>query len=185
MTIEYLKKAAKTPATGEDETRKIVAGMLSEIEAGGEDKAREYGDKLDGWSGDIIVGKDAIAAAAEKVPDQLKDDLRFAHDRVRDFAEQQKNSMGEFETELSPGLWAGQKLVPMDTAGCYVPGGRYAHVASAIMSVATAKVAGVRNVVACSAPSVETAHVRIVRQGRGLTVFERHSPRRVHKSQRS
>ena len=155
MTIEYLKKAAKTPATGEDETRKIVATMLSEIEAGGEDKAREYGEKLDGWSGDIIVGKDAIAAAAEKVPDQLKDDLRFAYDRVRGFAEQQKNSIGEFETELSPGLWAGQRLIPMETAGCYVPGGRYAHVASAIMSITTAKVAGVDNVIACSAPSQE------------------------------
>ncbi len=155
MTVEYLKKAAKTPATGEEETREIVAGMLSEIEAGGEDKAREYGEKLDGWSGDIVIGKDAIAAAAVKVPDQLKDDLRFAHDRVRDFAEQQKNSIGEFETELSPGLWAGQRLIPMETAGCYVPGGRYAHVASAIMSITTAKVAGVDNVIACSAPSRE------------------------------
>ena len=155
MTVEYLKKAAKTPTTGEEETREIVAGMLSEIEAGGEDKAREYGEKLDGWSGDIVIGRDAIAAAAVKVPDQLKDDLRFAHDRVRDFAEQQKNSIGEFETELSPGLWAGQRLIPMETAGCYVPGGRYAHVASAIMSITTAKVAGVDNVIACSAPSRE------------------------------
>lgn len=155
MTIEYLKKATKTPATGEDETRETVAAMLSEIEAGGEDKAREYGQKLDGWSGDIVIGKDAIAAAAGKVPDQLKDDLRFAHDRVRGFAEQQKNSIGEFETELSPGLWAGQRLIPMETAGCYVPGGRYAHVASAIMSITTAKVAGVDNVIACSAPSQE------------------------------
>lgn len=155
MTIEYLKKAAKTPATGENETREIVAGMLSEIEAGGEDKAREYGQKLDGWSGDIVAGKDAIAAAAGKVPDQLKDDLRYAHDRVRGFAKQQKNSICEFETELSPGLWAGQRLIPMETAGCYVPGGRYAHVASAIMSITTAKVAGVDNVIACSAPSQE------------------------------
>ena len=114
MTIEYLKKAAKTPATGEDETRETVAAMLSEIEAGGEDKAREYGQKLDGWSGDIVTGKDAIAAAAEKVSDQLKDDLRFAYDRVRGFAEKQKNSLGEFEIELSPGLWAGQRLIPME-----------------------------------------------------------------------
>ncbi len=155
MTTEYLKKAAKTPATGEEETRDIVARMLSEIEAGGEDKAREYGDKLDGWTGDIVVGKDAVAAAAEQVPDQLKDDLRFAYDRVRGFAEKQKESLVEFEAELSPGLWAGQRLIPMDTAGCYVPGGRYAHVASAIMSITTAKVAGVQNVITCSAPSPE------------------------------
>ncbi|MBT6885097.1 MAG: histidinol dehydrogenase [Rhodospirillaceae bacterium] len=155
MTIEYLKKAEKTSATGEDETRKIVADMLAGIEAGGEDVARAYGEKLDGYSGDIVVGPEAIARAADQVSQQLKDDLRFAYDRVRGFAEKQKASIGEFETELSPGLWAGQRLIPMDSAGCYVPGGRYAHVASAIMSITTAKVAGVQNVVACSAPSTE------------------------------
>ena len=79
-------------------------------------------------------------------------DIRFSYERVSKFAEHQRDSMVEFETELSPGLFAGQKLIPMTTAGCYVPGGRYAHIASAIMSVATAKVAGVENVVACSVP---------------------------------
>lgn len=154
MAIEYLKKAEKTPATGEDETRRIVAHMLAEIEAGGEDAAQSYGVKLDGYAGDVVVGPDAIAAAA-KVPGQLKDDLRFAYDRVRGFAEKQRASIEEFETELSPGLWAGQKLIPVSAAGCYVPGGRYAHVASAIMSIATAKAAGVETVVACSAPNKE------------------------------
>lgn len=152
MAVEYLKKASKTSTTGEDETRDIVATMLAEIEAGGEEAARGYGRKLDGYDGDIIVGPEAIAAAAAKVPDQLKDDLKFAYDRVRGFAERQRASIQEFEAELSPGLWAGQKLIPMAAAGCYVPGGRYAHVASAIMSIATAKVAGVENVIACSAP---------------------------------
>ena len=71
---------------------------------------------------------------------------------MQKFAEAQKASISAFETELSPGLWAGQKLIPIDTAGCYVPGGRYAHVASAVMSITTAKVAGVKNVIACSAP---------------------------------
>lgn len=153
MAIEYLKKASKTSATGEDETRKIVSDMLAEIEAGGEDVARAYGNKLDGWDGDIVVDAAAIDAAAAQVPDQLKNDLKFAYDRIRSFAEKQRESIGEFETELSPGLWAGQKLIPMQAAGCYVPGGRYAHVASAIMSITTAKVAGVENVIACSAPS--------------------------------
>lgn len=153
MAIEYLKKASKTSATGEGETRKIVSDMLAEIEAGGEDAARAYGNKLDGWDGDIVVDAAAIEAAASQVPEQLKDDLKFAYDRVRGFAEKQRESIGEFEAELSPGLWAGQKLIPMQAAGCYVPGGRYAHVASAIMSITTAKVAGVENVIACSAPS--------------------------------
>ncbi len=159
MSRTYLKKAEMSAATGEDDTRKIVSDMLAKIEAGGEEVAREYGRNLDKWDGDILVSRDAIDAASAKVPQQLKDDLKFAYDRVRGFAEKQRASIGEFETELSPGLWAGQKLIPMDTAGCYVPGGRYAHVASAIMSIATAKVAGVKNVVACSAPSMERGGV--------------------------
>jgi sulfopropanediol 3-dehydrogenase len=152
MAISYLKKATKTPATGEDETRKIVSEMLSEIENGGEEVARAYGEKLDNYTGNIVVTPEEIEVAGAKVPQKLKDDIQFAYERVRKFAEAQKASIKEFETELSPGLWAGQKLIPMVTAGCYVPGGRYAHVASAIMSVGTAKVAGVENVVACSAP---------------------------------
>jgi len=150
MAVEYLKKAEKTPATGEEDTRRIVAEMLADIEDGGEDRVRHYASTLDGWTGDIVVSRDEIAAAADKVPQRLRDDLRFAHDRVRKFAEAQRASMSEFETELSPGLYAGQKLIPVKTAGCYIPGGRYAHVASAIMSVTTAKVAGVDNVIVCS-----------------------------------
>ena len=153
MTITYLKKAAKTPQTGTGETRQIVSDMLAKIEAGGEEAALSYGRDLDGFHGEAIVSDEMIAAAANSVSDQLKDDIKFAYDRVTKFAEAQKASIQEFETELSPGLWAGQKLIPIETAGCYVPGGRYAHVASAIMSIATAKVAGVEHVVACSAPN--------------------------------
>ncbi len=155
MTVQYLKKASKTPATGEDDTRATVAGMLRDIEAGGEARALHYAENLDGWTGDVAVSSDDIAAAAESVPEQIRRDIRFAHERVRGFAEAQLASMVEFETELSPGLIAGQRLIPVDTAGCYVPGGRYAHIASALMSVATAKVAGVENVIACSPPRGE------------------------------
>ena len=144
MTIEYLKKAEKSAATGEDDTRKIVAQMLSEIEAGGEEKAKEYAAKLDNYDGN--------AAASAKVSQQVKDDIQFAYERVRGFAEKQRAALVDFEVELSPGLFAGQKQIPVATAGCYVPGGRYAHVASAIMSVATAKAAGVDHVIACSPP---------------------------------
>lgn len=152
MTVVYLKKASKTPATGTDETRKIVTEMLSNIEQGGEAEALRYGKELDGYEGDAIIGADQIAAAGKMVSETLKDDIQFAYDRVTRFAHAQRESISSFETELSPGLWAGQKLIPIETAGCYVPGGRYAHVASAVMSVATAKVAGVENIVACSAP---------------------------------
>lgn len=152
MTVVYLKKASKTPATGTDETRKIVTEMLSNIEQGGEAEALRYGKELDGYEGEAIIGADQIATAGKMVSETLKDDIQFAYDRVTRFAHAQRESISSFETELSPGLWAGQKLIPIETAGCYVPGGRYAHVASAVMSVATAKVAGVENIVACSAP---------------------------------
>ncbi len=150
MSIEIVKKASKTPATGEDDTAQVVRTMLQEIEQGGEAKAREYAQKLDGWDKDIILSRAEIDAAIALVPEQAKRDIQFSHQRVKAFAEAQLASMSEFETELSPGLFAGQRLIPVNTAGCYVPGGRYAHIASAIMSITTARVAGVKQVVACS-----------------------------------
>jgi sulfopropanediol 3-dehydrogenase len=146
-------RADSAVTSGEDDTRRIVAEILESIRAGGEAAARRYAAGFDRWDGDILVGPEAIAAAAAKVPAQLKQDIAFAYKRVRDFAQRQRDSVHDFEAELSPGLFAGQRLIPVQTAGCYVPGGRYAHVASAVMSIATAKVAGVPNIVACSVPS--------------------------------
>ena len=150
MSIEIVKKASKTPATGEDDTAEIVRNMLQEIEQGGEVRAREYAQNLDGWEQEIVLSRADKDAAIALVPEQTKQDIQFSHQRVKAFAEAQLASMGEFETELSPGLFAGQRLIPVNTAGCYVPGGRYAHIASAIMSITTAKVAGVKHVIACS-----------------------------------
>ena len=150
MSINYIKKASKTPTTGQDDTNELVRNMLDEIEQGGEQKALDYARDLDGWTKDIIVSKAEIDEAIASLPEQTKTDIQFSHARVKAFAEAQLATMSEFETELSPGLFAGQRLIPVNTAGCYIPGGRYAHIASAIMSVTTAKVAGVKHVVACS-----------------------------------
>lgn len=150
MSINYLKRATKTAATGEGDTREVVERMLRELEEGGEECARGYARKLDGWEGEVVVSRGEIEAAGEGLSERMRADIGFAHARVKAFAEAQRGSMQEFETELSPGLVAGQRLVPVNAAGCYVPGGRYAHIASAIMSVTTAKVAGVEHVVACS-----------------------------------
>ncbi|MGQ9369411.1 histidinol dehydrogenase [Azospirillum sp. ST 5-10] len=147
-----LKSAVKTAASGEADVREAVRAILDEIERDGEAAARRCAARLDGWDGDVVVPREAIAAAAERVPQRLRDDIRAAHDRVRRFAEAQRATIADLEIELSPGLTAGHRTVPVQTAGCYVPGGRYAHVASAIMSVTTARVAGVERVVACSPP---------------------------------
>ncbi len=150
MAIQYLRKASRTPASGQDDTHETVRCMLREIEQGGENKAREYARDLDGWEKEVVVSQQEIEQAAASLPEQIRRDIQFSHARVQAFAEAQLQSISEFETELSPGLFCGQRLIPVQTAGCYIPGGRYAHIASAIMSVTTARVAGVRNVIACS-----------------------------------
>lgn len=163
MAVQYLKKAAKNATTGEDNTREIVATMLSEIEAGGEARCAEYAKELDGYDGNIVVTEEEIAAAGDQLSQQVKDDIRFAYDRIHGFAVKQREALIDFEVELSPGLWAGQRQIPMQVAGCYIPGGRYAHVASAIMSVATAKAAGVEHVIACTPPKAGVgAHAGIL-----------------------
>ncbi len=150
MAEHYLKQALKQSADADARTASVVSTMLNEIESGGESATRSYASKLDGWDGDIVVPEDWFRDADNALPETTKDDLRFAHARVRDFALCQRDSQQEFEAELYNGLVVGQRLIPVTTAGCYVPGGRYAHAASAIMSVCTAKTAGVENVIAAS-----------------------------------
>jgi sulfopropanediol 3-dehydrogenase len=152
MTVEYLKKAPLHSRSDATETREIVRNILDDIEAGGDAKALEYAAKFDNYDGEIILTDEAIAAASELVPEKMKRDIEFAHANVKKFAEAQKSTVSDFETEVVPGLIAGQKAIPVNAAGCYIPGGRYSHIASAIMTVTTAKVAGCNNIVACSPP---------------------------------
>jgi len=152
MPREDLKKASLTSKSDASETHKIVQGILDDIEQGGDAKALEYAAKFDQYEGSIILSPEEIEAACALVPEKLKADIRFAHDNVKRFAEKQKDTVANVEYEVVPGLIAGQKAIPVDAAGCYVPGGRYSHVASAIMTVTTAKVAGCRHITACSPP---------------------------------
>ncbi|MFK7889883.1 MAG: histidinol dehydrogenase [Granulosicoccus sp.] len=150
--MQYLKKASKSATTGEQDVRATVQNMLDEIESGGETVVRSYAEKLDKWTGDIVVSEEQRAASHQQVNQRLKDDILFARDNVRRFAEAQLSTITNTELEILPGLVAGQKQIPVSAAGCYAPGGRYSHVASAIMTVTTAKVAGVGHVSACSPP---------------------------------
>jgi sulfopropanediol 3-dehydrogenase len=152
MSVEYLKRASRTPEDTSGEARGTVEAMLAEIAGRGEAAVRDYALKLDAWQGEIIVTAEDADRRATEVPAGLRRDIDFAVDRVRRFADAQRASVRDFEVELSPGVVAGQKLVPMAVAGCYVPAGRYAHIASAYMGVATAKAAGVPTVIACSGP---------------------------------
>ena len=152
MTVIYLKKAAKRPADESGDTAAAVAAILDEIEAGGEPAAQRYAAEFDRYGGNVVLTRDEIDAAAARVPQKLKDDIRFARDNIRRFAEAQKATIRDMEIEVTPGLIAGQKAIPCRAAGCYAPGGRYSHVASALMTVTTAKVAGCGHIAACSPP---------------------------------
>ena len=152
MSVEYLKRATRTPDTETGTARTVVSEMLAAIEANGEQAVRDYALKLDRWSGAIVVTPEEIERRTRDVPASVKRDIDFAAGQVRRFALAQRDSVRDFSLELAPGLVAGQRLVPINVAGCYVPTGRYAHIASAYMSVATAKAAGVGTVVACSTP---------------------------------
>ncbi len=152
MTREYLKKAPMTAESDATEVNHTVQTILADIEAGGDAKALEYAKKFDRYDGNVLLTPEEIEAAIALVPEKLKRDIDFAHDNVKRFAETQKSTMTDVEMEIVPGLVAGQKVIPVDAAGCYVPGGRYSHVASAIMTVTTAKVAGCRHITACSPP---------------------------------
>ena len=164
MTIKYLKKATKTASTDDTKTKEIVQKLLNELEKSKEEGCKELTKKFDKYNGEIIVSKEKIEDIKKNLNQKTKDDIKFSYDRVRKFAEAQLANYGkDFEVELSNGLYAGQKLVPVNTAGCYIPGGRYAHIASAVMSVTTAKVAGVNNIIACSPPKERIgAHPSIV-----------------------
>ncbi len=152
MPLEYLKKASLTSVSDASETQRIVRGILDDIEAGGDAAALRYAAEFDKYEGEILLSDAAISAAAAAVPEKLKRDIEFAHGNVKRFAEAQLSTVADFETEVVPGLIAGQKAIPVNAAGCYVPGGRYSHIASAIMTVTTAKVAGCGHIVACSPP---------------------------------
>ena len=155
MARTYLKKAQKTSATDSSDVRETVQTILDDIEKGGEEAARKYAEKFDRYHGNIILTRDEIDAAAAQVPQKLKDDIRFAHDNVQRFAKAQMQTLTNIETEIVPGLIAGQKSIPVRAAGCYVPGGRYSHIASAIMTVTTAQVAGCAHISVCSPPRPE------------------------------
>src|ERR1700677_70231 len=141
MAVSYLKKAIKTAETETATAQKVVTEMLHEIETRGEAAVREYAKKLDGWDGDIILSAAEIESRTQEVPAGVRADIEFAAKQVYDFALAQRKSLEEFSVELYPGVTAGQRVIPVNVVGCYAPAGRYAHIASAYMGVATAKAA--------------------------------------------
>src|SRR5881397_2917010 len=118
MGIEYLKRAAKSPDTETASARKVVEDMLARIRRDGEAAVREYSASLDQWTGEIVMTPERIQERIGDVPASVRKDIDFAIERVRRFAIAQRDSMQEFSVEVQPGLTAGQRLIPVNVAGC-------------------------------------------------------------------
>ncbi|MFQ1701703.1 histidinol dehydrogenase [Loktanella agnita] len=150
---EYLKRATLTATADHADVSTAVHALLNEISNGGEAAAIDMARRFDQWTGPVTVSAAALERARALVSDQTKADIHFAHANIRRFAEAQRGTITDMELEILPGLIAGQRQIPVAAAGCYVPGGRYAHIASAMMTITTAKAAGVKHITACSPPS--------------------------------
>ena len=150
---EYLKQATPVPAADEQAVRDTVAGILQRVKTEGLPAVREFSRRFDGWDPPSFkVAADEIAAARDKLAPDVLASLEFAHAQVRRFAELQRASMLEFEEETRPGVFLGQRHIPIANVGAYVPSGKYPMLMSAQMSILTAKVAGVGRVVGCAPP---------------------------------
>ena len=155
MALRYLKRgrAQQERAAASAQVEATVRELLADLEARGDEAVRELSQRFDNWTpADFRLSSEQIEAAIGALPQQVCDDIRFAQAQVRNFAQAQRASLRDIEVETLPGVILGQRNIPVARVGCYVPGGRYPMVASAHMSVVTAKAAGVPHVVACTPP---------------------------------
>lgn len=151
---EYLKKAAPKPPESDEAVRKVVAEIIGAVRQEGDAAVRRYSEHLDRWSPPSFkLSPGDIERALARVSAEDGKAIEYCRDQIAAFARRQRESIGEFEVEQQDGVILGQRLIPVDSVGAYVPGGRYPLVASALMSITTARVAGVRRVIACSPPS--------------------------------
>lgn len=155
MAIQYLKNSISQSDKEQDDanTRRVVEQTLADIEARGDAAVRDLAAKFDNYTpASFRLSEEEIAALIAKVAPRDMDDIKFAQTQVRNFAQAQRDSMKDIEVETLPGVILGHKNIPVQSVGCYVPGGKFPMVASAHMSVATASVAGVPRIIACTPP---------------------------------
>ena len=162
---EYLKrrKSAEETREADAQVRKTVESILEDIEARGDAAVRELSEKFDKWSPESFrLTRDQIDELVASVPKETIDDIKFAQTQIRNFAEVQRAALQDVEVETIPGVKLGHRNIPVNSIGCYVPGGRYPMVASAHMSVVTARVAGVNRIIACTPPTGGAPHAETI-----------------------
>ncbi|MGL3104869.1 histidinol dehydrogenase [Bradyrhizobium sp. BR 1432] len=152
---KLLKKGRDADARAEDDARvrQTVETILNDISRRGDVAVRELSEKFDGWvRDDYRLTDNEIEDCVSQLSNRDLDDIRFAQEQVRNFAQHQRKTIRDLEVETLPGIWLGHKNIPVNSVGCYVPGGKYPLLASAHMSIITARVAGVDRIVTCAPP---------------------------------
>ena len=156
-------RSQEAKAEASAEVRSAVESILADVAERGDEAVRHYSESFDGWTPEsFLLTESEIEACVASVPEQTVDDVRFAQEQIRGFAVAQRAALADVEVETLPGVFLGHRNIPVESVGCYVPGGRYPMVASAHMSVVTAKAAGVPRVVACAPPFDGAPHPAIV-----------------------
>ena len=156
-------RSQEAKAEASAEVRSAVESILVDVAERGDGAVRHYSESFDGWTPEsFLLTESEIEACIASVPEQTVDDVRFAQEQIRGFALAQRAALADVEVETLPGVFLGHRNIPVESVGCYVPGGRYPMVASAHMSVVTAKAAGVPRVVACAPPFDGAPHPAIV-----------------------
>lgn len=151
----FLKEGRNPQDVQEADTkvRESVSKVIADIEAKGDEEVRNLSEKFDKWSPKRFrLSDEEINEIVNSVPEQVVNDIKFAQEQIKNFAEHQKDSLRDIEVQTQPGVFLGHKNIPVNSVGCYIPGGRYPMVASSHMSILTAKVAGVKRVIACTPP---------------------------------
>jgi sulfopropanediol 3-dehydrogenase len=162
---EYLKRGISRDEShaADAKVREVVVGILEDIEERGDAAVRELSERFDDWSPESFrLSDDEIQDLVESLPRQTVEDIEFAQAQIRNFAQKQREALKDIEVETLPGVTLGHKNLPVNSVGCYVPGGRYPMVASAHMSVVTARVAGVKRVIACTPPMKGGPHAATI-----------------------
>lgn len=163
--IRFLKQgiSAEQDAAEQDGVRRTVEAIIADIARRGDAAVREYSQKFDQWNpADFRLKSEEIEAVMRRLPGTVLDDIRFAQKQIREFAQVQKDALRDVEVETLPGVTLGHRNIPLNSVGCYVPGGKYPLVASAHMTVVTARVAGVKRIIACAPPYEGKPHPAIV-----------------------
>src|SRR5229473_8235918 len=162
---KYLKKGLP-PIESEAANVKVqetVAKIIADVRQRGDAAVRELSDRFDGWSPqDFRLSRSDIDSLVASVSRETIEDIRFAQAQIRNFAEHQRAALKDIEVETVPGVRLGHRNIPVNSVGCYIPGGRYPMVASSHMTIVTARVAGVQRVIACTPPTGGKPHPETV-----------------------